>query len=80
MFDGNTGESTFVNLEELGVDRDSDGDQIMDLIMDIKPLNSRQILLLMQDKLLLYDLDTDSLVSQSPLKDVNMAFHIWIVQ
>lgn len=80
LFDGNTGESTFVNLEELGVDRDSNEDQIMDLIMDIKPLNSRQLLLLMQDKLLLYNLDTDSLVSQFPLKDVNTAFHIWIVQ
>ncbi|MDE5758438.1 MAG: hypothetical protein K2H85_07475, partial [Allobaculum sp.] len=81
LFDGNTGESTFVNLEELGVDRDSNDDQIMDLIMDIKPLNSRQLLVLTQDRLLQYNLDTNSLGFQFPLKDkMNTAFHIWITQ
>ena len=81
LFDGNTGESPFVNLEELGVDRESNDDQIMDLIMDIKPLNSHQLLVLTQDRLLEYNLDTNSLGFQFPLKEeTNTAFHIWIGQ
>lgn len=80
LFNGNTGESTFVNLEELGVDRDSNDDQIMDLIMDIKPLNSHQLLILTQDRLLQYNLDTSSLGFQFPLDKTNMAFHIWMAQ